>query len=108
MEHEAFDHNSRGATVSLEVRFFNKLYDYKTNRSGRMNVSLPVGSRIEDLIQYLGLFQKDVYLVMINGRDISPGKVGDPVNLRPQLEDGDVVSLSGPVPMSGGYGSAII
>ena len=101
------NHNSQDATVTIEVRFFNKLYDPMKKRM-KEQVDLPVGSRIRDLVKLLKLTREDIYLVMINGKDISPGRVGDPVNLVPELEDGDVVALSGPVPMSGGYGSAIV
>ncbi len=107
MTNHSIDHNSHDATVTIEVRFFNKLYDPKTKRM-KEQVELPAGSRIRDLVELLKLTREDIYLIMINGKDISPGRVGDPVNLVSELEDGDVVALSGPVPMSGGYGSAII
>ncbi|MGH1419121.1 MAG: MoaD/ThiS family protein [Hyphomicrobiaceae bacterium] len=107
MSHYPIDHNSQDATISIEVRLFNKLYD-PTQKRIKQHVQLPVGSQISDLIEQLKLTRNDIYLVMINGTDITPGRVGDPINLAPELEDGDVVALSGPVPMSGGYGSAIV
>lgn len=107
MINHPLDHNSQNATLTVEVRFFNKLYDPVAKRM-KEHIELPVGSRVRDLVEKLKLTREDIYLVMINGTDVTPGRVGDPVNLIPELEDGDVVALSGPVPMSGGYGSAII
>jgi hypothetical protein len=45
---------------------------------------------------------------LVNGRDITPGRVGDGIRDYHVLDDGDVVALSGAVPYSYGYGSPVV
>ncbi len=45
---------------------------------------------------------------MVNGRDVTPSRVGAPVNRNREIADGDVVPLSGPVPYSYGYGAPVV
>jgi hypothetical protein len=101
-------HNSEQATVKIEARLFNSLFKYAADRNCRQAVTLPAGSCIGDLAQYLGLPSDEVFLVLRNGRDVTPGLVGDAVNLEPALEDGDVIAFSGPVPYSYGYGAPVV
>jgi hypothetical protein len=44
----------------------------------------------------------------VNGRDITPGLVGDSIRDYHVLDDGDVIALSGAVPYSYGYGSPVV
>ncbi len=46
--------------------------------------------------------------VLVNGRDITPGLVGDDIRDYHVLDDGDVIALSGEVPYSYGYGSPVV
>ncbi|WP_156950758.1 hypothetical protein [Terasakiella pusilla] len=46
-------------------------------------------------------------MILINGRDISSGRVGD-LNISREIEDGDIVAFSGPVPYSYGYGAPVV
>ena len=45
---------------------------------------------------------------MTNGRDVTPGRVGAPVNSDREIAIGDIVALSGPVPYSYGYGAPVV
>ncbi len=46
--------------------------------------------------------------VLVNGRDITPGLVGDDIRDYHVLDDGDVIALSGAVSYSYGYGSSVV
>ena len=109
MEHTTmFGHNSQGATVTIESRLFNSLSKYTSSRAWRDEITLPAGSTIADLVDMLGLPKAEIFLVLRNGRDITPGLVGADVNLEPALQDGDVIAFSGPVPYSYGYGAPVV
>ena len=43
---------------------------------------------------------------MVDRRDVTPGRVGAPVNRDHEIVDGDVVALSGPAPY--GYGAPVV
>ena len=45
---------------------------------------------------------------MVDRRDVTPGRVGAPVNRGHEIVEGDVVALSGPVPYSDGYGAPVV
>ena len=50
-----------------------------------------------------------IFLVLRNGRDITPGIYqGGVVNADAGLSDGDVIAFSGPVPYSYGYGAPVV
>ncbi len=40
---------------------------------------------------------------MADRRDVTPGRVGAPVNRDHEIDEGDVAALSGPAPYSDGY-----
>lgn len=101
-------HNSQDATVTVEARLFNSLFKYAADRNCRQSVTLPAGSSIGDLANLLRLPSDEVFLIMRNGRDVTPGLVGAAVNLEPALEDGDVIAFSGPVPYSYGFGAPVV
>ena len=71
-------------------------------------LSLPAGSTLGKLIDGLGIPAAAIHLIMVNGRDVTPGRVGAPVNRDREIVDGDIVALSGPVPFSYGYGAPIV
>ena len=101
-------HNIAGATVTVEVRFFNALARYAGPGGPRQSLTLPAGTSVGELADRLGVPRKALFLVLVNGRDITPGLVGDAVRESYLLDDGDVVALSGAVPYSYGYGSPVV
>jgi hypothetical protein len=53
---------------------------------------------VGDVLSMLGIPSREVFFALVNGRDFSPGRVGEPVRTSYRLRHGDVVALSGPVP----------
>ncbi len=104
----AIGHNIADIDVSLEVRFFNAIARYAGPRGLRQQVSVPAGTSVGELADRLGVPRKEIFLVLVNGRDITPGLVGEAVKDHHVLDDGDVVALSGAVPYSYGYGSPVV
>lgn len=101
-------HNSEAAQISIETRLFNSLSQYAQAGRWRQSLTLPPGSSIGDLVRLLGLPYPEIFLVMRNGRDVTPGLVGDRVSLDVELNDGDVIAFSGPVPYSYGFGAPVV
>lgn len=99
-------HNRAGVTVDVEVRLFNSLASYAPE--GRpQHLTMPAGTSVGDMIRQLGLPPDRVFLVLVNGRDVTASLHG-PINTARVLEDGDVVAFSGPVPYSWGYGAPVV
>ncbi len=101
-----FGHNARGVQVNVEVRFFNSIARFRNGEGLFDRTSFPAGSAIADLLKQYGIPADDVFLIFVNGRDITRELNG--VRTGYVLEDGDVVSLSGPVPYSWGYGAPVV
>jgi hypothetical protein len=101
-------HNIADLYVSVEVRFFNSIARYAGPHGLRQRMTMPAGTSVGELADRLGVPRKELFLVLVNGRDITPGLVGDAIKDRHVLDDGDVVALSGAVPYSYGYGSPIV
>jgi molybdopterin converting factor small subunit len=102
-------HNSGDVKISVEVRLFNSLAGYAGDGGLCRNLELQAGATVGDVVQELRLPLKDIFLVLRNGRDLSPGLYeGGNVNLQTVLGDGDVVAFSGPVPYSYGYGAPVV
>lgn len=101
-----FGHNSAGFDVNVEVRFFNSIARFRNGQALFERTSFPAGSDIADILKEYGIDHTEVFLIFVNGRDITP-KLGA-LRTRYVLEDGDVVSLSGPVPYSWGYGAPVV
>ncbi|HYH38127.1 MAG TPA: MoaD/ThiS family protein [Azospirillum sp.] len=106
MQDRSIGDNSGAIRIQVEVRLFNSLVPHGQGRPVQ-TVPLPAGSTVGDVIRRFGIPPRDVYLVLINGRDPTP-TLGDVVNQERTLEDGDVVALSGPVPFSWGYGAPVV
>jgi len=68
---------------------------------------LKPGSTIADVVERLRIPLDNVFLVLLNGRDVTPTLKG-PLNVDEFLEDGDVIAFSGPVPYSAGYGAPVV
>lgn len=106
VQDRAFGHNSGAIQITIEVRLFNSLVPHGGGRP-MQRLQMPAGVTVGDVIRHFGIPPKDVYLVLINGRDPTP-TLGDMVNQDRTLDDGDVVALSGPVPFSWGYGAPVV
>ena len=102
-------HNTQGATIALEARFFNSLASYSGTEGLVRKLELAAGATIGDLIRELRLPIPEIFLVLRNGRDVTPGIYqGGVVNTEVALDDGDVIAFSGPVPYSWAYGAPIV
>ena len=101
-------HNSQGVTVNVEVRMFNSITRYANGGGSRRSLSLPAGTTVGELAGQLRIPLDDIFLCLVNGRDITPGLVGDAVREYHPVEDGDVIAFSGAVPYSYGYGAPVV
>lgn len=102
-------HNADGATINVEARFFNSLARYSGTDSLVRKLELPPGASVGDLIALLKLPVAEIFLVLRNGRDITPGLYqGGVVNTEVRLDDGDTIAFSGPVPYSWAYGAPVV
>lgn len=108
MTPDMLGHNAGCATVTVESRLFNSMTRYRGDRSCRETFTLPAGSTIRDVLALWGLPRREVFLVLRNGRDVTPGLVGAEINVETALEDGDVIAFSGPVSYSYSYGAPIV
>jgi hypothetical protein len=101
-------HNIADIEVGVEVRFFNAIARYAGPQGRRQKLTVPAGTTVGELADRLGVPRKELFLVLVNGRDITPGLVGDDIKDYHVLDDGDVIALSGAVPYSYGYGSPVV
>jgi len=100
-------HNSQGAAIGVEVRLFNTILKLCPTVPARSVVELAPGATIGDVVRRLGIPAHEIFLVLVNGRDVTP-RLGVPVETGRVLSDGDVVAFSGPVPYSWGYGACVV
>ncbi len=100
-------HNSRDVTVRVEVRVFNSVATAMGADKAVHHLELPAGSTIADVVERLRIPLDKVFLVLRNGKDVTPTLHG-PLNVEEFLEDGDVIAFSGPVPYSAGYGAPVV
>ena len=109
MSDSLIGHNTSGGTIRVEVRLFNSLSKFTRSETFAEKVDVPAGATVGDLIQRFKLPVPDIFLVLKNGRDITPGIYqGGVVNTEACLDDGDVIAFSGPVPYSYGYGAPVV
>lgn len=102
-------HNAGGVEIAIEVRLFNSLTRHAGPEGPVRRLSLPVGATVGDVIDRLRLPVADVFLVLRNGRDVSPGVYGGGrVRREALLDEGDVLAFSGPVPYSFGFGAPVV
>jgi hypothetical protein len=101
-------HNIRNALIQVEVRLFNSITHYGGPEGSRRRMALPAGTTLGELADRLKIPREEVFLVLVNGRDVTPGLVGAEINTRHQVEEGDVVAFSGAVPYSYGYGAPVV
>lgn len=101
-------HNRKDIRIQVEVRLFNTLAQYAgKNRLRPRRLELPAGATVGDIVRELKVPLDEIYLVLRNGRDVTPWLNGD-INVEAWLDDGDVIALSGPVPYSWGYGAPVV
>ena len=93
--------------IQVEVRLFNTLTRFGNKGRYPHHLELPADACVGDILGRLGVPRDDVYLVLRNGRDVTPWLNGG-INEEAWLDDGDVIALSGPVPYSWGYGAPIV
>lgn len=99
-------HNSGDVDVNVEVRFFNSIARGRNGKGLFESARFPAGSDIADILRQYAINPDEVFLIFVNGRDITPELDG--VRTGYVLEEGDVISLSGPVPYSWGYGAPVV
>ncbi len=100
--------NSKGLAITVEVRLLNGVAQYAGRSGWRRKLEVPVGTAVGDLAQQLEIPFERIFLILVNGRDITSGLVGSQVNGNHQIEEGDVIAFSGAVPYSYGYGSPVV
>jgi sulfur carrier protein ThiS len=105
--HTAIGHNVAGAEVEFEVRLFNSISRIAGGGYGGIAMRLRAGSTIDDLLEALAVPAREVFLVLVNGKDITPSLYGG-IRTDYAIQDGDRVALSGPVPYGWGYGSPVV
>ncbi len=108
MQPAGLGHNSGDSEFMVEVRLFNSIARQHGSTGAGQRIEVMPGTTIADIAARYGIAYDRLHLVLVNGRDVSPGCVGDPVRLAHQVEPGDVVALSGPVPYSYGYGAPVV
>jgi hypothetical protein len=102
-------HNAAGATITIEARFFKSLARYSGGNGLVRKIEVPADETVGELIARLKMPMDEIFLVLRNGRDISPGLYrGGNVNIEAGLTDGDIIAFSGPVPYSYGYGAPVV
>jgi len=101
-------HNIHGLSIDIEVRFFNSIVPYANGKGIRQMLSVEPGTTISDLAGRLGIPLEKLFLVLVNGRDVTKGLVGAGIDGRYMVEAGDVVAFSGAVPYSYGYGAPVV
>ncbi len=107
--HVGLGHNAEGGTIAIEVRLFNSLTRHGGPEGPVRRLELAAGATVGDVVDRLRLPLDDVFLVLRNGRDVSPGLYGGGrVNREAALDEGDVLAFSGPVPYSFGLGAPVV
>jgi hypothetical protein len=102
-------HNRQGCAIKVEARFFNSLAKFSGGEGLVRKLEIEPGATVGDIIRMFRLPLPEIFLVLKNGRDITPGLYqGGVVNEAVVLEDGDVIAFSGPVPYSYGYGAPVV
>ena len=101
-------HNSQGLEITIEVRLFNSVAKLAGEGGSVRKLTLPAGGRVGDVVTQLKIPKDKVFVALVNGRDVTPGLIGADIRTGHELEDGDVVAFSGPIPYSYGYGAPVV
>lgn len=100
-------HNSQDMSITVSIKLFNAMAMHGNTQAVKAPLEYPVGTNVGDIFKDLDLPRDHLFLILVNGRDISPGIVGE-LHFKHELEDGDVIAFSGPVPYSYGYGAPVV
>jgi hypothetical protein len=100
-------HNSADIKITVEVRLFNSLAKFLPKQDKKPVLEFEPGSTIGDILSRMGIPKADVFLALCNGRDVTP-ELGSDICTDYELDEGDVIALSGPVPYSWGYGAPVV
>jgi len=100
-------HNCNGVSITITVRLFNAMHTHGNPKAVKEPLTYPAGATVGHIFKDLKLPSSHLFLILVNGRDISPGLVGD-LHFNHELEDGDILAFSGPVPYSYGYGAPVV
>lgn len=100
------DNSGQAPSIRVTVKLFNSLSRY-AGGCAPLHLDVPAGTVIGDLASRFQVPTDEIFLVLLNGRDVTR-KLGAPVNLERALDNGDEVALSGPVPYSWGYGAPVV
>lgn len=101
-------HNIQGVVIDVEVRLFNSVTRFANGDGTRHRLTIPAGTSVGELADRLRIPRSEIFLVLVNGRDVTPGLVGEAFKDYHVVEDGDVVAFSGAVPYSYGYGAPVV
>ena len=94
--------------IKLEIRLFNSLTRY-AEKTNALALTLPEGATIGDALKRLPVPEEEIFLLTLNGRNVMRGfGFNSGIETEHELREGDVLSFSGPVPFSRGYGSPVI
>jgi hypothetical protein len=91
--------------IEIEICLFNSLSKY-TPAGGPLRLRLPRGTEASHIVRHLQIPPREIYVVWRNGRNITTSFGGE-VERHVQLEDGDRLALSGPIPFSRAYGAPV-
>lgn len=100
-------HNASDISVSVEVWLFNSMTRFARSGNTHLNIDMPAGSDIASLVNRLGIPIDQIFLVFVNGKDITP-TLHNGIRSTYVLDQDDVIAISGPVPYSWGYGAPIV
>lgn len=100
------DNRQHLSRIRVSVKMFNSLAAYSSG-CAPVEIQVDAGATVADVVQRFGIPLERIFLVLVNGRDITQ-HLGGTINLARELEDGDAVTFSGPVPYSWGYGAPVI
>lgn len=101
------DNSRQAPRISISARLFNSLSRY-AGGCAPVDLALEAGATVADVVRHFNVPVERIFLVLVNGRDVTRGTLSDPVDLTRELEEGDIVALSGPVPFSWGFGAPVV
>ena len=88
--------------IEIEIRLFNSLQKYHLDR-----LRLEAGCTVGDALRRLAIPDGEIYLTLLNGRNIMQS-LGGGIEREHPLKQGDILALSGPVPFSRAYGAPVV
>ncbi|MBX3676212.1 MAG: hypothetical protein KF853_04245 [Rhodocyclaceae bacterium] len=93
------------AMIEVEVHLYNSLVRY-VPRYEPLRLTLPEGAVPAEVARRLGIPEREIYAAWRNGHNILQS-FGGSFEEGVQLDHGDRVALSGPIPFSRAYGAPV-